>query len=98
MFFKSKKEPGNKPAAQVSRKPGEPSIISADLTIVGDLSGEGEVQVDGSIDGDIRIKTLAHQRERHRKGQDQPGGQGLRNRRLERSAEGRHQADRTIQR
>ena len=58
MFFKGKKEPGNKPAAQVSRKPGEPSIISADLSIVGDLSGEGEVQVDGSIDGDIRTKTL----------------------------------------
>ena len=58
MFFKSKKEPGNKPAAQVSRKPGAPSIISADLSIVGDLSGEGEVQVDGSIDGDIRTKTL----------------------------------------
>ena len=58
MFFKSKKEPGNKPAAQVSRKPGEPSIISADLTIVGDLSSEGEILVDGSIDGDIRTKTL----------------------------------------
>ncbi len=58
MFFKGKKEPGNKPAAQVSRKPGAPSIIGADLSIVGDLSGEGEVQLDGSIDGDIRTKTL----------------------------------------
>ncbi len=58
MFSKSKKEPGNKPAAQVSRKPAAPSIIGADLSIVGDLSSEGEVQVDGSIDGDIRTKTL----------------------------------------
>ena len=58
MFFKSKKEPGNKPAAQVSRKPGKPSIIGADLTIVGDLSSEGEILVDGFIDGDIRTKTL----------------------------------------
>ncbi len=58
MFSKGKKEPGNKPAAQVSRKPGEPSIIGADISIVGDLSSEGEVLVDGSIDGDIRTKTL----------------------------------------
>ncbi len=58
MFSKSKKEPGNKPAAQVSRKPAAPSIIGADLSIVGDLSSEGEVQVDGSIDGDIRTKIL----------------------------------------
>ncbi len=60
MFSKSKKEPANKPAAQVSRKPGAPSIIGADISIVGDLNseGEGEVQVDGFIDGDIRTKTL----------------------------------------
>ncbi len=58
MFSKSKKEPGNKPAVQVSRKPAAPSIIGADLSIVGDLSSEGEVQVDGSIDGDIRTKNL----------------------------------------
>ena len=58
MFSKSKKEPGNKPAVQVSRKPAAPSIIGADLRIVGDLSSEGEVQVDGSIDGDIRTKVL----------------------------------------
>ncbi len=58
MFSKSKKEPGNKPAVQVSRKPAAPSIIGADLSIVGDLSSEGEVQVDGFIDGDIRTKVL----------------------------------------
>ncbi len=58
MFSKGKKEPGNKPAAQVSRKPGEPSIIGADISIVGDLSSEGEVQIDGFVDGDIRTKTL----------------------------------------
>ena len=58
MFSKSKKEPGNKPAAQGPRKPAAPSIISADLRIVGDLKCEGEVQVDGFIDGDIRTKVL----------------------------------------
>ena len=58
MFSKSKKGLGNKPVAQVSRKPAAPSIIGADLRIVGDLSSEGEVQVDGFIDGDIRTKVL----------------------------------------
>ncbi len=58
MFSKSKKGPGNKPAVQVSRKPAAPSIIGADLRIVGDLKSEGEVQVDGFIDGDIRTKVL----------------------------------------
>ncbi len=58
MFSKSKKEPGNKPAAQVSRKPGTPTIIGADITIVGDLNSEGEVHVDGFIDGNIRTKIL----------------------------------------
>ncbi len=58
MFSKSKKEPGNKPAAQGPRQPSAPSILSADLRLVGDLNSEGEVQVDGSIDGDIRTKIL----------------------------------------
>ncbi len=58
MFSKSKKEPGSKPAAQVSRKPSAPSIIGADLRIVGDLKSDGEVQVDGFIDGDIRTRVL----------------------------------------
>ena len=58
MFSKSKNESGNKPAAQVSRKPAAPSIIGPDLRIVGDLKCEGEVQVDGFIDGDIRTKVL----------------------------------------
>ena len=58
MFSKSKKEPGHKPAVQVSRKPAAPSIIGADLRIVGDLNSEGEVQVDGFIDGDIRTRVL----------------------------------------
>ncbi len=58
MFSKSKKEPGNKPAARVSREPGAPSVIGADISIVGDLNSEGEVQIDGFVDGDIRTKTL----------------------------------------
>ena len=35
-----------------------PSIISANLHIVGNLSTEGEVQVDGTIDGDVTANAL----------------------------------------
>jgi cytoskeletal protein CcmA (bactofilin family) len=35
-----------------------PSIISADLAIEGNLTSTGEVQVDGSVSGDIRCKAL----------------------------------------
>jgi len=39
-------------------KSSPPSIISADLRIVGDLNSDGEIQVDGAIDGDIRTRSL----------------------------------------
>ena len=35
-----------------------PSIIGADLMIFGDLSSDGEIQIDGAVDGDIRTKSL----------------------------------------
>ena len=35
-----------------------PSIISADLTILGDLISEGDVQVEGTVKGDIRSRSL----------------------------------------
>ncbi len=35
-----------------------PSIISDDLTIKGNLSSEGEIQVDGKVNGDVKCKAL----------------------------------------
>ncbi len=35
-----------------------PSILSADLVITGTLKTQGEVQLDGMIEGDIRAKSL----------------------------------------
>jgi cytoskeletal protein CcmA (bactofilin family) len=35
-----------------------PSIISAHLTVKGDLSSDGDIQVDGSIQGDVRTNSL----------------------------------------
>jgi cytoskeletal protein CcmA (bactofilin family) len=47
------------PADQARRaQPKVASLLSADLTIQGDISGEGELQVDGMIKGDIRVGRL----------------------------------------
>jgi cytoskeletal protein CcmA (bactofilin family) len=40
------------------RNSGEPSVISADLKIVGDLHCAGDVQIKGTVDGDIRSRTV----------------------------------------
>jgi len=54
MFSKNKKAK----QAHTSQPRAVPSIISADLKIIGDLSSNGEIQVDGEISGDIRSKIL----------------------------------------
>ena len=38
--------------------PAPPSIISHDLSIVGDLHSDGEIQIDGKVNGDIRTRIL----------------------------------------
>jgi cytoskeletal protein CcmA (bactofilin family) len=49
----------NGSAPTVRRQPsGVPSIISADLTIEGNLISHGDLQVDGTVQGDIRSRTL----------------------------------------
>ena len=65
MFSKANKSPGKPEASASNGKPAErpkssgvPSIISADLNIVGDLTSHGDLQVDGSVDGDISSRTL----------------------------------------
>lgn len=35
-----------------------PSIVSADMRIVGDLASQGEIQIDGAVEGDIRTRAL----------------------------------------
>jgi len=54
MFSKNKK-----PQQTNQHQPrAVPSIISADLKIIGDLSSSGEIQIDGEVSGDIRSKVL----------------------------------------
>ena len=55
---KNKAVPGSAQKTSQSAKPAVPSIISVDLKMTGDLNSEGEIQVDGTIVGDIRTKTL----------------------------------------
>jgi cytoskeletal protein CcmA (bactofilin family) len=62
MFSKANK-PSNASAQSSEARPdvavkAVPSIISADLSIKGDLDSNGEIQVDGVVNGDIRCKAL----------------------------------------
>lgn len=49
-----------KPALAVAGKPasGTPSIIAPDVRIVGNVFTNGEVQLDGTVEGDIRAAAL----------------------------------------
>lgn len=51
-----------------SGKSGVPSIISADLRITGNLKSDGDIQVDGHIEGDIDSATLTVGEGAHVKG------------------------------
>ena len=69
MFSKASKPPrvpalpeslpqGGVPVSAEGPRPGVPSIISADLKIVGDLNSGGDLQIDGAVEGDITSRAL----------------------------------------
>lgn len=62
MFSKTDKDnPVNqKPRLEPERamKAGVPSIISENLTITGSLKTDGDIQIDGTVDGDVDSKLL----------------------------------------
>ncbi len=62
MFTKSKPNTNTaKPSSVAQQKPvrpGPPSIVAADMCILGDLESEGDVQVDGRVNGDLRTRTV----------------------------------------
>lgn len=70
MFSKSSKGSSKqaRPNTAPSR-PSAPSIVSTDLRIIGDLNSDGEIQVDGTIDGDIRTRVLLVGETAHIKGE-----------------------------
>lgn len=56
MVFKRRESSKEVPAPAVKKAP--PSIISSDLHIIGDLDGEGDLHIEGRVDGNIRCDTL----------------------------------------
>ncbi len=50
--------PIDAPISAARSRSGVPSIISADLKIVGDLNSGGDLQIDGAVEGDITSRTL----------------------------------------
>ena len=58
MFSKNRKSAATPRQSGASPRSAPPSLISDDLAIAGDLEGEGEVQIDGTVNGDIRCNTL----------------------------------------
>ena len=69
MFSKSSKGTADPIEHKVMVKPAPPSILSVDLRVVGDLNGDGEVQIDGAVDGNIRAKSLLIGETAHIKGE-----------------------------
>lgn len=53
-----------KPAAEAPAKPAAPkakppaSVLSSDLTIVGNVKSSGDIQIEGTVEGDIRAHLL----------------------------------------
>jgi cytoskeletal protein CcmA (bactofilin family) len=47
------------PTAQAAPKPKPaPSVLSSDITIVGNLRSSGDIQIEGSVEGDVRSQVL----------------------------------------
>ena len=58
MFSRNNKGTGDSAGTGTPQKTAAPSIISVDLRIVGDLSSDGEIHIDGCVDGYIRSNAL----------------------------------------
>ena len=60
MFSKGKKDRERK-----SRRKGKapPTVISADLTVTGSLTSDGDVLIDGTVDGDVASARLSVSRD-----------------------------------
>ncbi len=58
MFAKTNRNKRVKPGVVLPKVPIAPSLLSSDLTIIGDLNSDGEVQIDGTFTGDVKVDTL----------------------------------------
>ena len=58
MFSKSNSPKSGNAGQDHPQKPAIPSIISPDVKLVGNLASDGQIDIFGSIDGDIRSHVL----------------------------------------
>ena len=58
MFSKTKRRSGLLHDTPDGSKDASPSLISPSMWIVGNLRSRGEVQIDGTVDGDVLANTL----------------------------------------
>ena len=49
---------GTKPPFQQAKPKPSPSLLSSDLTIKGNVSTSGDIQIEGTIEGDVRAHLL----------------------------------------
>ncbi|MBL8687896.1 MAG: polymer-forming cytoskeletal protein [Rhodospirillaceae bacterium] len=54
MFSRARGKDSEGGGTAAVQKSSVPSIISADLRITGNLESDGDIQIDGTVDGDIR--------------------------------------------
>ncbi|SCA55073.1 Integral membrane protein CcmA involved in cell shape determination (modular protein) [Candidatus Terasakiella magnetica] len=70
MFSKANKNNSPKSSSvSTPKKRVAPSIISEDLSVTGNLSSEGEIQIDGRVTGDIQSKDILVGETAHIKGE-----------------------------
>ena len=48
----------DKASPSAVKEPSLPSLLSSDLIITGDLHSEGEIQIDGTVNGNLRCNVL----------------------------------------
>lgn len=58
MFGKKKQTTTSSTNSSLKRTNLTPSIIAEDMRLTGSITSQGEVQLDGRIDGDLRVKHL----------------------------------------
>ena len=51
--YQPKPAPSSNHAPAARNNPGMPSILAEDIRITGDLKGDGEIQVEGTIEGNV---------------------------------------------
>lgn len=59
MFSKPSDAPSDRqPDAPPVKRVAVPSLLAGDLVIEGNLEGEGDIQIDGRVTGDVKGRTL----------------------------------------